>query len=125
MIVDDNEDILALMQEMLQALRGSAVEGYASPLKSLAAATADPEQFEVVITDFQMPVMNGLELSRRMRVRAPALKIFLATGGGFFREEFARNAGLSGLLNKPFPMGTLRDTLSKAGVEANTTSLAA
>ncbi len=125
MVVDDNDDVLTLMREMLKELRGAEVECYASPTAALAALAAEPDQFELVITDFQMPVMNGLELSRRMRTSAPALKIFLATGGGFFREEFARKAGFSGLLNKPFPMGTLRNTLSKAGVEANDTSLTA
>lgn len=125
MIVDDNEDILMLMREMLEELRGAEVECYASPLDALAAVMADPEQFELVITDFEMPLMNGLELSRRMLASAPDLKIFLATGSGFFREEFAKRAGFSGLLNKPFPLNRLRATLSKAGVEANMTSLTA
>lgn len=125
MVVDDNEDILMMMREMLEDLRGAAVECYASPVKALAAITADPEQFELVITDFEMPAMNGLELSRQMLAFAPALKIFLATGGGFFREEFAKRAGFSGLLNKPFPLNVLRNTLSKAGVKASLTSLTA
>jgi len=123
MIVDDNLDILPLMRDMLSELRGAEVESYASPLKALAAVTADPDQFELVVTDFEMPFMNGLELGRRMRASAPALKIFLATGGGFFREEFTRNAGFSGLLNKPFPLGKLRDALSRAGVMANAEAL--
>ena len=125
MIVDDNPDLLPLMRDMLSELRGAEVESYASPLEALAAVAADPDQFELVVTDFQMPRMNGLELGRRLRVSAPALKIFLASGGGFFREEFARNAGFSGLLNKPFPLAKLRDALSRAGVGSNPAALTA
>lgn len=117
MVVDDNADTLTLMQQMLQELGGKAVDSYASPTEALAVVAADPEKFELVITDFEMPVMNGLELSRHLRASAPGLKIFLATGSGFFREQFVRNVGLSGLLNKPFPMVTLRNILSRAGVK--------
>ena len=120
MVVDDNADTLTLMQQMLQELGGKAVESYASPAEALTVVVADPEKFELVITDFEMPVMNGLELSRCLRASAPGLKIILATGSGFFRERFVRNVGLNGLLNKPFPMVTLRNILSRAGVKLET-----
>ena len=117
MLVDDNADILELMSALVENLTGAEIERFNSPLAALAAFADAPEKYEVVITDFEMPGMDGVELCRRMLALTPAQKIILATGSGFFTEAAARHAGFSGLLNKPFPIEKLRATLEEAGVE--------
>lgn len=114
MLVDDNEDILMMLSAMLENLTGNTVECYDTPQSALAAFSAAPELYELVITDFEMPGMDGVELCRRMRAIAPEQKIFLATGSGYFTEEGARHAGFSALLNKPFPLPLLRAALAGA-----------
>lgn len=113
MLVDDNEDILMMVSLMLEALTGATIERYNNPQAALAAFTAAPEQYELVITDFEMPEMNGLQLCQRLLAIAPAQKIFLATGSGYFTAAAARRAGFSALLNKPFPMSTLQAALAE------------
>lgn len=117
MLVDDHADILAMLTVMIKNLTGAEIEAYTSPLSALAAFTAAPEKYELVITDFEMPEMDGVELCRRLRAMVPHQKIFLATGSGFFTEPAARHAGFSALLNKPFPLAKLRETLALAGLE--------
>jgi CheY-like chemotaxis protein len=90
---------------------------FESPQAALAAFSAAPAEYELVITDFEMPGMDGVELCRRLHALVPAQKIFLATGSGFFTEAVARHAGFSALLNKPFPMAKLRAALAAAGLE--------
>jgi CheY-like chemotaxis protein len=124
MVVDDNRDILELLRAMLEQFHGGTVECFHSPQAALAAFAAAPDAYEVVITDFEMPGMDGLELCRRMRALAARLKIFLATGSGFFTEAAARHAGFCGLLNKPFPFGALQTALANAGVETKINSAA-
>lgn len=117
MLVDDNSEILSLLAALAGSLTDAEVECFNSPQSALSAFAAAPEKYAVVITDYEMPGMDGVELCRRMLAISPAQKIFLATGSGFFTEAAARHAGFSGLLNKPFPLEALRAALAGAGVE--------
>ena len=125
MIVDDDEQILLLLAGVIKHLTNAEVECYNSPDAALTAFRATPGKYELVITDFDMPEMDGVELCRRMRAIAPGQEIFLATGSGFFTEEAAYQAGFAALLNKPFPVSALHAALAGAGLETETTSLAA
>ncbi|TAL04033.1 MAG: response regulator, partial [Verrucomicrobia bacterium] len=69
-----------------------------------------------VITDFDMPGMNGIELCRRLHEVAPRLKIVLASGSGIANEAGARQCGFCGFLPKPFPAAELFRTIEAAGV---------
>ncbi len=113
MLVDDNEDILLMMSAMLENFTSAEIECCNSPQSALAAFIRSPDGYELVITDFEMPGMDGVELCRRLHSISPAQKIFLATGSGFFTEAAARHAGFSALLNKPFPMSTLKAALAE------------
>ncbi len=113
MIVDDNEDILRMMSAVLENFTSAEIECCNSPQSALAAFIRSPDSYELVITDFEMPGMDGVELCRRLHTISPAQKIFLATGSGFFTEAAARHAGFSALLNKPFPLTALKAALAE------------
>ena len=117
MLVDDDADILSLVAALVKNLTAAEIECFNSPQAAQAAFMATPEAYELVITDFEMPDMDGVELCRQMRRISPAQKIILATGSGFFTEAAARHAGFCGLLNKPFLTDQLHEALVEAGVE--------
>ena len=117
MLVDDNEDILLMLTEAIGNLTDAEIECYRSPSAALAAFAAAPGKYALVITDYEMPGMDGVDLCRRLRAISPAQKIILATGSGFFTEQAARRAGFSALLNKPFPLAALREALLTAGIK--------
>lgn len=116
MIVDDNEEILLLMRDIAAQFSDAEIECFNSPHAALAAFGAAPENFELVITDFEMPGMNGVELCRRLRAISSAAKILLATGSGLVSEEAAAHEGFCGLLHKPFPFEVLQRALANIGV---------
>jgi CheY-like chemotaxis protein len=116
MIVDDNESILEMMHAIVARFTDASIECFNSPLAALAAFTAEPEAFELVITDFEMPGMNGVELCHELHAASPAAKIILATGSGLMSDEAAAHEGFCGLLQKPFPFATLQRVLDAAGV---------
>lgn len=124
MVVDDNKDLLLMMKMILEEVHGHAVECFDSPQAALQAFASAPDKYELVITDFEMPEINGVELCRRLRAVAHGVKVFLATGSGFFTEADAAHAGFLGLLNKPFRLEKLKAILTDAGVKTNSTAYA-
>jgi CheY-like chemotaxis protein len=124
MVVDDSHEILLLMRMLLREIH-DAVDFFASPQLALGKLAASPGDYELVITDFEMPGMDGMELCRQARKLTPGLKIILATGSGFFTEPAAEHAGFCGLLNKPFNLSTFLETLGRAGIETGRCRLSA
>ncbi len=94
MLVDDNEDILLMLSAMIERLTGAFVECHNSPASALAAFAVAPEVYELVVTDFEMPGMNGLELGRRLQALAPLQKLILASGNAYGTSARARAAAL-------------------------------
>ncbi len=118
MIVDDNEDILWLLRHLALQIGGADVECFLSPFEALAAFTAAPESYELVITDLEMPGMSGLTLGQRIRAHSPAIQILLTTGSEILTVNEALGKGFCGLLRKPFSITKLRDMLERIGVRS-------
>ena len=116
MLVDDNAELLTMLSVLMSGLTDATIECHESPQSALAAFAAAPHRYELVITDFEMPDMDGVELCRRLRAIMPAQKVFLATGSGFFTETAVGHLGFSALLNKPFSMTVLQEKLAAAGL---------
>jgi CheY-like chemotaxis protein len=77
LIVDDNSLGLLARKSVLEEL-GHAVTIASAPHDALDQFTRQP--FDVVITDFKMPKMNGLELIVRMRKHNPDISVILISG---------------------------------------------
>ena len=76
LVVDDNELLCRLACDIL------TTEGYrAVPARSAKAALEafENEAFDLLVTDFHMPGMNGLELARAIRNRNPQFPVIVMT----------------------------------------------
>jgi CheY-like chemotaxis protein len=116
LVVDDTECVLELLTTLLARLGRAEICRCRSGAEALAQFAAAPESFEFVVTDLEMPGMNGIELCRELHARAPHLKILLATGSSLASEESARQLGFCGLLAKPFPPAELHCAVAAAGL---------
>ena len=116
MVVDDNEGLLDFLASLLETLGVAEVQRCHSGAEALAAFSARPAAFQFVITDLDMPGMNGIELCRRLHAVSPGLKVALATGSSVANEAGARQCGFCGLLAKPFPAAALWRVVESAGV---------
>ena len=114
MVVDDNEDILSLIHEIVARFSNVDIECFNSPLAALAAFEADPDAYEFIITDLEMPHISGIDLCRRLRAFSPSVKILLSTGSEILSDEEAMEKGFCGLLRKPFPLAALQRALEPA-----------
>lgn len=84
LVVDDNEALCRLTCDIL------ALEGYrAVPAFDAAQALEflEREGFDVIVTDFRMRGMNGLELARAIHEVNPALPVIMVTAYGPIEDE--------------------------------------
>jgi PAS domain S-box-containing protein len=109
LLVDD--DILVSMgaADMLLDLGHSVTESQ-SGLHALKLLETD-SPFDVVVTDYAMPGMNGFELAQRIKEKNPKLPIILATG---YAELPADRSIEFGHLSKPYTSKDLAVALEKA-----------
>ncbi|ABQ25527.1 response regulator [Geotalea uraniireducens] len=100
LLVDDDIITLNLLSECFRqsGMRVHCAENGEDALQMMQEST-----FVLMLTDLQMPGMNGLELARKARELAPDLHIVMCTGA-LTREvcELARKAGIAKVLRKPY-----------------------
>jgi signal transduction histidine kinase/ActR/RegA family two-component response regulator len=114
MIVDDQRSLVALAEETLAAL-GYEPSGFDSSVAALEAFRAEPQRFDLVLTDETMPDLSGVELAREMRRVRPELPVVLMSGySGAQLTERARATGVAELLRKPLVRRDIAEALGRA-----------
>jgi DNA-binding NtrC family response regulator len=99
--VDDEQMIAEMAKEML-SIMGFSVSSVTDSRAALDIFTADPEQFDIVITDQTMPGYTGVELSEKLLALKPDLPIILCTGySEMVSAEMAKSIGVAEYLTKP------------------------
>jgi len=81
LFVDDEVSIVESMSRLLHG-HGFTVHGFTRAPDALAAFRVDPAAFDVLVTDFTMPEMNGLELATEIRAIRDTLPVVLCSGYG-------------------------------------------
>ena len=79
LLVDDERPLVLLGEEMLAAI-GYEPIGFDKSSAALAAFRADPDRFDLVLTDEVMPEMTGTELALALHEIRPDLPVLLMTG---------------------------------------------
>ncbi len=104
----DDEEALATLARRALPLSGCAVEVFTDPEVALAWIAANPEHLDVLITDFSMPGMSGLELVKAARELVPDLPVVL-TSGHLDREDLAdaERLRVEAIVRKPCTMADL------------------
>ncbi len=104
--IDDDESLVFLVQRLLDR-RGFRVSGYVNQREALDALRADPRRFDLVVTDYNMPGMSGLDVARE--VRAVRADLPVAVASGFVSEELREQAGGAGVLELIFKADTVEE----------------
>ena len=111
--VDDEEPIATLGHELLTTL-GYDVTVRFSSLDALEAFRANPERFDLVITDMTMPHMTGAVLARELLKIRPGFPIILTTGfSEMINEEESKKIGIREFLMKPVSLDSLAQAVKK------------
>jgi signal transduction histidine kinase/CheY-like chemotaxis protein len=113
MIVDDERPLVALAREMLAEL-GYKPVGFESSSAALQAFRAEPQRFDLILTDEAMPDLIGTELAREIRQIQPTLPIILMSGnGGAQLKQRAAAVGAKEVLRKPLQGRDLAESLAR------------
>ena len=111
LIVDDSRTVRTMVRQALEADHHQVVEA-TDGVAALAALDMGPA--DLVITDVNMPEMDGLKLVRVLRDR-PGYRftpiLVLTTESGDEIKQRGREAGATGWLVKPFNPDQLRKTV--------------
>ncbi|MCB0166178.1 MAG: response regulator [Anaerolineae bacterium] len=111
LIVDDNPDILLVLTKYL-ALIGPDFQFEVSESGTEALTLGQIRPFDLVISDYVMGDLDGLQLASKLRQRQPGLKFILMSGGdeGSLAQK-AAEAGLNSFIKKPFTLATVQETI--------------
>jgi len=112
LVADDDRSMCELLQAGL-ARRGFEVSWRTDATAALAAISEG--DFDVIVTDLNMPGVNGLELCERVTANRPDVPVVVITAFGSLDTAVAAiRAGAYDFITKPFEMDGLRLTLDRA-----------
>ena len=114
LLVDDQRDIVRLLHSSLQTL-GHELEIIDAPSGEEALLEASLRRIDLLVADYLLPGISGVELMHKIRARNPALKVIFITG---MTERKARNemlnAGAVALFDKPIPLADFLDSVERS-----------
>ena len=113
LLIDDEEIIIHLTQKVLEK-QGYTVQSFLNCEKALKLFEQQPNHFDLVLTDFGMPQMNGKQLALKIKKLRSDIPIVIFTGyGDAVAKEEMDLWGVDELLMKPFEVGELSEVLRK------------
>lgn len=108
LLVEDQELVRSALRMMLD-LDGHRVTEASNGVEALKLFTID--EFDIVITDYEMPVMAGNKLAMGVKLLAPSLPVLMITASEQARGDVANP--VDALLNKPLTVSELRGALGR------------
>ena len=112
LIVDDDNTQADMLRKMLE-LDGFATESFYDPVTALEKMRESPAH--VVVSDYNMPEMNGVELFERLRSGHPDLVFIIITAFGTLETAVdAMKRGVHDFVTKPVDVGELVLKIKKA-----------
>ncbi|MEW5961267.1 MAG: response regulator [Chloroflexota bacterium] len=113
LIVDDDKNILYLLEHSLTRL-GANYQVFTTLDSSEAIELVRKQSFDLVVADYMMPGITGVDLARAIRQVSPDTQIILMTAYGTPRlKTTTRFVGIDGFLDKPFSIDEIHAVIQK------------
>lgn len=115
LVVDDDHIVLSVVARMLAKLGYHGVETAQKEPEAMTKLTQGP--YDLLVTDLEMPDMNGYHLTQKIKNETKDTKVIIMTGLAKHEcEEMMVTPWVDGWLFKPFGLEALRDMLLHLGV---------
>jgi two-component system, cell cycle response regulator CpdR len=114
LIVDDEESMRALVARAI-AMDGHDTVTAQDGAEALDILTRDEGAFDLLLTDIQMPIMDGIALALSAARDFPKLTILLMTGFADQRERASNLTAIAhDVITKPFSVADIRTAVAEA-----------
>lgn len=126
LVADDDPEICIMIKTILA--KGSYDVTLCHDAESALVHIQRDEPFDMLISDFMLPGISGIDLINQVRQNGPTahLPIVMISGhNNYAMGERAREAGANAFLNKPFTLMQLRSTVSQLLTDPLNTALGA
>lgn len=114
LLVDDQRDILKLLHSTLNTL-SHELEILEAPSGEEALLEASRSKVDLLVSDYRLPGITGVELMHKIRIRYPDARVILITG---MTDRKARddilNAGAAAVFEKPISLTDFLDAVERA-----------
>jgi two-component system, cell cycle sensor histidine kinase and response regulator CckA len=94
MYLDDDDTLVFLVRRLLER-RGYKVSAFADQEEAIAAVRNEPAGFDLLLTDYNMPGMSGLDVAKAVLALNPALPVAVASG--YITDELQAEAMAAGV----------------------------
>ncbi len=113
LIVDDQRDIVRLLHSTLQTL-GHQMEIVDAPSGEEALLVAARRKVDLLVADYLLPGISGVELMRKVKARNPEMRVIFITGmtDRKSRDEML-SAGALAIFDKPIPLADFLDAVER------------
>ena len=111
MLIDDDDAVRIVLAEQLRDL-GAQVDDFSTGKSAIEAVRLDPARFDIVLSDFAMPKMNGVEALRQIAQLSPNSSCVLMTG--YADDERLTEAPGFAIVRKPIDMAKLSAAFDEA-----------
>jgi DNA-binding NtrC family response regulator len=109
-IVDDERDITVLFRDALQKIKGVSVFTFTDPKIALEHFRTNNAHYVVLLSDFRMPELNGIDLIKKIKDSNPFVRTILMTAFEMNDElfkDYIKNEIINAFLQKPILLDTL------------------
>jgi DNA-binding NtrC family response regulator len=106
-VIDDEADLAYLFKEALNQIDGVDVFAFTDPLLALEHFKANRQNYRVVISDYRMPTMTGMELLSKIKDVSPAATRIMMSAFEIQEELFQEYKCVDKFLQKPVLMTDL------------------
>ena len=114
LLVDDQRDILKLLHSTLNTL-AHELDILEAPSGEEALLEASRNKVDLLVSDYRLPGITGVELMHKIRVKCPDVRVILVTGitDRKARDEIL-NAGAAAVFDKPISLTDFLDAVERA-----------
>jgi two-component system chemotaxis response regulator CheY len=113
LLVDDNGPVRTLTRQMLRRMSVTSIREADDGDAALEIFRATPLSFDLIICDWNMPVLCGMEVCKQVHAERPDLPFLLVTGRSDAESVvIAKEAGVSAYISKPFSPQELKLKIS-------------